>query len=258
VVTQLQHNAAVRKQQAAQAANAIQSKAFWALRSGGKAEAAAQMANPISTQTYHSKTGTVVILGKGIKSAARIAAEKETERIQTEMQALQAKYDNMISTSSNATNLPSFDAQSESYNQNNNVNPSSLFTNQPVNVTGQGQNSSVNGGINTDANYNYATQLNDYQSANPAQSVNVGQTVNPPYFTAGLSSIPDNNEVKTSDLGGDIQHQETDVNTNLEYELPLSQQSETNVNWDFAQSTMPSLGITTLVLGGIALLGLKK
>jgi hypothetical protein len=115
-------------------------------------------------------------------------------------------------------------------------------------------------GINSNANYNYATQLNDYQTANPLQSVNLGQEVNPPYFTAGLSSIPDNNEVQTSDLGGDIQHQETDVNTNLEYELPLAQQSTKNVNWDFAQSiTAGSAVIPLTIVGLIALvLGKKK
>ena len=113
-------------------------------------------------------------------------------------------------------------------------------------------------GLSTNANYNYATQMNDYQSANPQQSVNLNLS-SEPYFTAGLSSIPDDNEVKTSLLGGDIQHQETDVNTNLEYELPLAQQSETNVNWDFAQGITAGSAIVPLAaIGGLAYAMRKK
>ena len=252
VVTELQHNAALKLQSQTKLDNAAQKAAFWALRNGGKIEAAAQMANPISTQTYNIKGEKIVVLGKGIKSQARIQMEKETARIQVEKQKQQEKTSQRQSVADNSKNLPNFDAQSQKYNQNNNVNPSSLYTNQPLIVTGQSQNSSVDVGINSNANYNYATQFNDYQTANPAQSVNLGQQVNPPYFTAGLSSIPDNNEVQTSDLGGDIQHQETDVNTNLEYELPLSQQSTKNVNWDFVQSI--TAGSSLIPLAGIGLL----
>ena len=252
VVTELQHNAALKLQSQTKLDNAAQKAAFWALRNGGKIEAAAQMANPISTQTYNIKGEKIVVLGKGIKSQARIQMEKETARIQVEKQKQQEKTSQRQSVADNSKNLPNFDAQSQKYNQNNNVNPSSLYTNQPLIVTGQSQNSSVDVGINSNANYNYATQFNDYQTANPAQSVNLGQQVNPPYFTAGLSSIPDNNEVQTSDLGGDIQHQETDVNTNLEYELPLSQQSTKNVNWDFVQSI--TAGSSLIPLVGIGLL----
>ena len=183
---------------------------------------------------------------------ARETAEFRAAQTQTARTKSQARTAQMISVSENEKNLPNFDAQSEKIIQNNNVNPSSLYTNQPLIVTGQSQNSSVDVGINSNANYNYATQFNDYQTANPAQSVNLGQQVNPPYFTAGLSSIPDNNEVQTSDLGGDIQHQETDVNTNLEYELPLAQQSTKNVNWDFAQSI--TAGSSIVPLAGIGLL----
>tara|TARA_R110000803_G_scaffold87863_2_gene154783 strand:- start:3608 stop:4363 length:756 start_codon:yes stop_codon:yes gene_type:complete len=251
MVTSAQHQAALDRQAQDKADNAAQKAAFWLLRNGGKEEAAAQMASPISTQTYNIRGEKIVVLGRGIKSAGRIAAEKETERIQAEMQALQARNEQMISTYSNSTNLPSFDAQSEQFNKNNNVNPSALYTSQPVTVTGQGQNSTVSGGINTDANYNYATALNNYQTANPYSQINLGKETQTNY-TAGLSSVPYDNEVKTSDLGGDIQHQETDVNTNLEY----VHETTTNVNW--AQSTMPSFGITALVLGGIALLGLRK
>ena len=184
-----------------------------------------------------------------VQKAARTAAFRAAQT-QTARQSMQARTAKMISVAENEKNLPNFDAQSEQFNQNNNVNPSSLYTNQPVNVTGQTKSSVMDYGLNTNANYNYATAMNDYQTANPAGSINLGQTVNEPYFTAGLSSVPDDNEVKTSLLGGDIQHQETDVNTNLEYELPLSQQSTKNVNW--AQGI--TAGSSIVPLAGIGLL----
>tara|TARA_R110000787_G_scaffold237927_1_gene344246 strand:+ start:894 stop:1616 length:723 start_codon:yes stop_codon:yes gene_type:complete len=184
-----------------------------------------------------------------VQRAARTAAFRaaQTQTARTKAQARTAK---MISVTENEKNLPNFNAQSEKIIQNNNVNPSSLYTNQPVNVTGQTKSSVMDYGLNTNANYNYATQMNNYQTANPAGSINLGQTVNEPYFTAGLSSIPDDNEVKTSLLGGDIQHQETDVNTNLEYELPLAQQSTKDVNWANAITA----GSSIVPLAGIGLL----
>ena len=42
------------------------------------------------------------------------------------------------------------------------------------------------------------------------------------------SSAPESNQVKTSILGGDIQHIETDSNTNLEYESQLKNQNYLN------------------------------
>ena len=184
---------------------------------------------------------------------ARETAEFRAAQTQTARTISQARTAKMISVTENEKVLPNFDAQSEQFNQNNNVNPSSLYTNQPVNVTGQGQSSIMDYGLSTNANYNYATQLNDYQSANPQQSVNLNLS-SEPYFTAGLSSIPDDNEVKTSLLGGDIQHQETDVNTNLEYELPLAQQSETNVNWATAGASI----VPIAAIGGLAYAMRKK
>jgi len=181
---------------------------------------------------------------------ARETAEFRAAQTQTARTKSQARTAQMISVSENEKNLPNFDAQSEQFNQNNNVNPSALYTNQPVNVTGQTKSSVMDYGLNTNAKYNYATALNDYQTANPLQSVNLGQTVNEPYFTAGLSSVPDDNEVKTSLLGGDIQHQETDVNTNLEYELPLAQQSTKNVNW----ANSITAGSAIVPIAGIGLL----
>ena len=182
----------------------------------------------------------------------RVTQEFRAAQTQTARQAAEERTAQMQSVADNSTNLPNFDSQNQIYDssRNNVVNPSSIFPNQPVNVTGQSQNSTMNYGVNTNANFNYATAMNDFTSANPNSEINLGQTVNPAYFTAGESSIPYNNETNTDLLGGDIQHQETDVNTNLEYEKPLSQQSEANVNW--AQSL--SIGSSLIPLAAIGAL----
>ena len=205
---------------------------------------------PASGSTVSSTTDSASRAYLAAVDRARVTAEFRAAQTQTARTKSQARTAQMISVAENEKNLPNFDAQSEQFNQNNNVNPSSLYTNQPVNVTGQTKSSVMDYGLNTNANYNYATAMNDYQTANPAGSINLGQTVNEPYFTAGLSSVPDDNEVKTSLLGGDIQHQETDVNTNLEYELPLAQQSTKNVNW--AQGI--TAGSSIVPIAGIGLL----
>ena len=189
---------------------------------------------------------------------ARVTQEFRAAQTQTARQAAQERTAQMQSVADNSTNLPNFDSQNQIYDssRNNVVNPSSIFPNQPVNVSGISRNSTMKYGINTNANYNTATSMNDFQSANPTLEINLGQTVNPAYYTAGESSIPYDNETSTDLLGGDIQHQETDLNTNLEYEKPLSQQSESNVNW---ADNLP-LGITTAVgatIAGLYLLGNK-
>ena len=189
---------------------------------------------------------------------ARVTQEFRAAQTQTARQAAQERTAQMQSVADNSTNLPNYDSQNQIYDssRNNVVNPSSIFPNQPVNVSGISRNSTMKYGINTNANYNTATSMNDFQSANPTLEINLGQTVNPAYYTAGESSIPYDNETSTDLLGGDIQHQETDLNTNLEYEKPLSQQSESNVNW---ADNLP-LGITTAVgatIAGLYLLGNK-
>ena len=190
---------------------------------------------------------------------ARVTAEFRAAQTQTARQAAAERTAQMQSVADNSTNLPNYDSQNQIYDssRNNVVNPSSIFPNQPVNVSGISRNSTMKYGINTNANYNTATSMNDFQSANPTLEINLGQTVNPAYYTAGESSIPYDNETSTDLLGGDIQHQETDLNTNLEYEKPLSQQSESNVNW---ADNLP-LGITTAVgatITGLYLLGKKN
>ena len=181
---------------------------------------------------------------------ARVTAEFRAAQTQTARQASQERTEKMQSVSDNSTNLPNFDSQNQIYDssRNNVVNPSSLFSNQPVNVQGSSRNSTLKYGINTNANFNNATDMNDFTSANPNSEINLGKTVNPPYFTTGLSSVPYDNDTDTDLLGGDIQHQESEINTNLEYELPLSQQSESNVNW--AQSLSISSALIPLAAIG--------
>jgi len=264
VVTQLEHNAAVRRQQAANAANTAQSAAFWALRSGGKAEAAAQMANPISTQTFNTKQGTYVVEGRSTSGDARAAAEQRTldlalekQRQQKEQTLRMARINAMISISENNNNLPHYDAQNQRSNNNisnNNVNPAALFTPQPVNSNNNSQNSSVSGGINANANYNYATAMNDFQTANPTGQVNMGESAQAWGYTAGKSSIPIENEVKTSLLGGDIQHQESDINTNVSY-LPEMNDPQDTIG---SSINLGGAGIAIAGLGALLLMGKIK
>ena len=257
---QMLHNKAVRLQNQTKIDNAAQSSAFWALRSGGKAEAAAQMANPISTQTIHSaKYGTYVVEGRDTSNDNRAAAEQRTLDLALEKQArLKAEQEKkaraeaqMISTSNNSRQIANdFSDTSKYLVHNNNVNPASLYTPQPVNVTGTSQNSSVSGGVNVDANYNFATQMNDWLNANPTSQVNMGESAQAWGYTAGLSSIPKDNDVESSILGGNGQHQETDVSTNATaYNSFMPQPKSVNYS-----QNLPALSSTAIILGGAAAL----
>ena len=162
----------------------------------------------------------------------------------------------MISTTNDSQVMPDFVAQSEQWNRNSTNLPSALYPNQKVISTGQGQNSTMRYGVNTNANFNNATSMNDFVAANPTLDINMGN--NPePYFNYGQSSAPAANDVQTDILGGDIQHIETDVNTNVEYEKPLSQQDESNVNWSQTGS-LTSVGLAAAALGGALYLGAKN
>ena len=209
-----------------------------------------QLPTKASGQSVSSTRDSASIAYLAAVNRARVTEEFRAAQQQTARQAAEERTALMQSVADNSKNLPNFDAQNQFYqvSSNNVVNPSSLFPNQPVVSNGQSQNSTMDYGINTNANYNDATAMNDFMSANPNSSVNHGQTVNPAYYTAGLSSIPYDNDTATDLLGGDIQHQESEANTNLEYELPLSQQSQSNVNW--ADNT--SLGIATALGASIA------
>jgi len=264
---QMLHNKAVALQAQTKIDNAAQKAYSMALRSGGKAEAAAQMANPYSTQTIHSaKQGTYVVEGRSTSGDARAAAEKRTLDLalakQAKLKAEQAARDRanaiMISTSNNSSQIATdFSDTSKYLVHNNNVNPAALYTPQPVNVTGTSQNSSVRGGVNVDANYNFATQMNDWLNANGNSQVNMGQSPQPYGYTAGLSSIPKDNDVKSSILGGNGQHQETDVSTNATaYNSSIPQPKSVNYS-----QNLPAIGTTGIILAGAAalfLLGKRK
>ena len=185
------------------------------------------------------------------QTAAFRANQQQTERQKQEDISKQI----MISTTNNSQVMPDFMAQSEQWNRNSTNLPSALYPNQKVITNGQGQNSTMRYGINTNANFNNATAMNDFVAANPTLDINAGY--NPqPYFNYGLSSAPAANEVQTDIIGGDIQHIETDSNTNVEYEKPLSQQDESNVNW--AESGTLSVGLAAAALGGALYLGARN
>ena len=242
-----------------------------ALRAG-KINTVEALKNPQTTQTYSNNTinlnqfltergytgndfvSNSVLKRPTEKSEARQAAEEITAQ--------------MITVTNNSTQLPQSDAQQgggfrNNQVRNNIVNPSSLYPTQPTVTNGQGQNSTMNYGLSTDSNYNYASQMNDFTFSNPNYDINIG-LANPQQTNFGnKSSIPKDNDVSTKNLGGDIQHQETDVNTNVEYANPtVSVPSDTN--WE-QSGVLPfstfSLGSTGIILGGIAallLLGKKK
>jgi hypothetical protein len=179
------------------------------------------------------------------------ANQQQTERQRQEDISKQI----MISTTNDSQVMPDFVAQSEQWNRNSTNLPSALYPNQKVITNGQGQNSTMRYGVNTNANFNNATAMNDFVSANPTLDINAGY--NPqPYFNYGLSSAPAANDVQTDILGGDIQHIETDSNTNVEYEKPLSKQNKSNVNW--AESGTLSFGLAAAALGGALYLGAKN
>lgn len=200
---------------------------------------------------------------------ARETAEFRAAQTQTARTISLGRTAEMISVSENTKVMPSYDAQSQTvdysdtskYNvqgsnpvTNNNVNPASLFTPQPVNSKSNSQNSSVSGGINVNANYNYATQMNDFQTANPTGQVNMGQAAQGWGYTGGKSSIPFENEVKTSLLGGDIQHQESEINTNVEY-LPEMNDPQDTIG---SSINLGGAGIALAGIGALLLMGKIK
>ena len=179
------------------------------------------------------------------------------EKNQVERTRSAARTAQSISVSENTTVMPSYDAQSQNFNNsvsNNNVNPASLFTPQPVNNNNNSQNSSVSGGINANANYNYATQMNDFQNQNPTAQVNMGQAPEGYGYTGGESSIPFENEVKTSLLGGDIQHQESEINTNVGYLPEMNDPQDTIKKVAIGGVGIAGVGIGALLLKKMGLI----
>ena len=271
------HNKAVALQAQTKLDNAAQSSAFWALRSGGKAEAAAQMKNPISTQKIISKKyGTYIVEGKTTENLARAAAEKRTADLKIQAaqraQAELEKNARMIEVANNSKDLPNYTAQTQrdfsdstKYNvhgnnnivSNNNVTAPEIWTAPSVTVTGSSKTSKPNSNsIAANENYNTATALNDFMSANPLSDINMG-SANPQPTIWWKSAAPEDNSVKTSDLGGDIQHQETDSNTNVSY----SPMIPSNTNWadKFGQNiSLGTVGVGLAAIGILLQLGKKK
>jgi len=224
-------------------------------------ELAAKGQRVASGSTVMSTRDSASIAYLNAINRARETAEFRTAQTQTARTISKARTAQMISVSENTKVMPSYDAQSQKFNNsisNNNVNPASLFTPQPVNSNGNSQNSSVSGGINVNANYNYATQMNDFQTANPTGQVNMGQAAQGWGYTGGKSSIPFENEVKTSLLGGDIQHQESEINTNVEYLPEMNDPQDTISTLPYSPINLGGAGIAIAGLGALLLMGKIK
>ena len=266
-----------------------------ALRAG-KVNVATALLKPQTTQSYSANTINTkqflkergydiskpesipnsVFYKSSTKSAARVAAEKRTADLKLQAaqkaQAERERQARMITVSNNSKNLPNYTAQNQNFSDttkykvhgnnnsvsNNNVIANEVWVDPNVTVTGQSTTSKPNStSIAASENYNTATAMNDFMSANPSSDINMGIEIraDPIWWK---SSAPQDNEVKTSDLGGDIQHQETDSNTNVGY-LPFQNQIPSNTNWSSSMPSMASTGV--IILGGLAallLLGRKK
>jgi hypothetical protein len=267
-----------------------------ALRAG-KVNVATALLKPQTTQSYSANTINTkqflkergydiskpesipnsVFYKSSTKSAARVAAEKRTADLKLQAaqkaQAERERQARMITVSNNSKNLPNYTAQTQrdfsdttKYKvhgnnnsvSNNNVIANDVWVDPNVTVTGQSKTSRPSSSsIAANENYNTATAMNDFMSANPSSDINMGIEIraDPIWWK---SSAPQDNEVKTSDLGGDIQHQETDSNTNVGY-LPFQNQIPSNTNWSSSMPSMASTGV--IILGGLAallLLGRKK
>ncbi len=210
------------------------------------------------------------------QTTARIQSQQRTEDLKIQAaQKAQAELDRqarMITVSNNSKNLPNYTAQNQDFSDttkykvhgnnnsvsNNNVIANEVWVDPNVTVTGQSKTSRPSSSsIAASENYNTATAMNDFMSANPSSDINIG-SANPQSTVWWKSSAPQDNEVKTSDLGGDIQHQETDSNTNVGY-LPFENQVPSDTNWSSPMPSMASTGV--IILGGLAallLLGRKK
>ena len=223
-----------------------------AMISGGATRDQLPASGSSVSSTQSSASAAYLAQIKRIQQTAAFRANQlQTERQKQEIISNQIA----ISTTNNSQVMPDFVAQSEQWNRNSTNLPSALYPNQPVNITGQSQSSVIRYGINTNANFNNATAMNDFVTANPTLEVNAGYSPQP-YFNYGQSSAPSANDVQTDIIGGDIQHIETDSNTNVEYEKPLSQQDESNVNW--ADKNIGTIGIAAAALGGALYLGAKN
>ena len=142
---------------------------------------------------------------------------------------------------------------------NNNVVPEAVYVNPRVTITGQSRTSRPSSSsIAASENYNTATAMNDFTSANPSSDINIG-AANPQPDIWWKSTAPQSNSVQTEDLGGDIQHQETDNYTNVS-DLPFQNSPPNDTNWadSFSQVSVGTLGLGLAALGVLLQLGKKK
>ena len=209
---------------------------------------------------------------------SRAIAEQRTadlkKRAAAEAAAEAAKRERMITVSNNSKALPSYTAQTQidfsdvtKYKvhgnnnrvSNNKVTPESVYVNPNVTVTGSSKTSKPSYfSIAASENYNYASQMNDFTSANPSSDINMG-AANPQPNIWWKSAAPQDNSVQTEDLGGDIQHQETDNYTNVS-DLPFQNSPPSDTNWadSFSQVSVGTLGLGLAALGVLLQLGKKK
>jgi len=209
---------------------------------------------------------------------SRIVAEQRTEDLKIQAaQRAQAEIEKnarMIEVANNSKDLPNYTAQTQRdfsdstrYNvhgnnnivSNNNVTAAEIWTAPSVTVTGQSKTSRPSSSsIAASENYNTATALNDFMSANPLSDINMG-SANPQPTIWWKSAAPEDNSVKTSDLGGDIQHIETDSNTNVAY-LPFENKIPDNTNFtsSYNQFSLGTVGVGLAAIGILLQLGKKK
>ena len=210
-------------------------------------------------------------------SIARINQQQRTEDLKRQAaQQAQAELDRqarMITVSNNSSDLPNYTAQTQrnfsdttKYKvhgnnnpvSNNKVIPEQVFVDPNVTVTGQSTNSTPSSSsIAASENYNYATQMNDFMSSNPYSDINAGLANPQQSYFFNKSSAPADNEVKTADLGGDIQHQETDNYTNVG-DLPFTNQVPSNTNWAESGVSLGVAGVAAAGIAGLYFLGGRK
>ena len=208
---------------------------------------------------------------------SRAVAEQRTAELKAQAaQQAQAELDRqarMITVSNNSSVLPNYTAQTQrnfsdttKYKvhgnnnpvSNNKVIPENVFVDPNVTVTGQSTSSTpVSSSIAASENYNTATAMNDFMSANPYSDINAGLANPQQSYFFNKSSAPADNEVKTADLGGDIQHQETDNYTNVG-DLPFTNQVPSNTNWANSGVSLGVAGVAAAGIAGLYLLGGRK
>jgi len=216
--------------------------------------------------------------------AAQITTPRQTAQQRTaelKKQAVQKAQEEinrqarMITVSNNSKNLPNYTAQTQrdfsdttKYKvhgnnnrvSNNNVIANEVWVDPNVTVTGQSRTSRPSSSsIAASENYNTATAMNDFISANPSRDINIG-SANPQPTIWWKSAAPQDNSVQTSDLGGDIQHQETDNYTNVS-NLPFQNQIPSNTNWadSFGQNiSLGTVGVGLAAIGILLQLGKKN